>query len=231
MRRLTAEDYAVDAVTGTRTPSGGFGIIPEFGFVDDAGNIAFRKLQAMKPKDIETSPKMDGAENVFVMRMKTRICGLAWFFAAVLLPAVGFGIYLPYDIYLHRLEGVAALAIWIICGLTYELLLVQTSCFGLLHFFGHREIRIGTRTGSTFVGVGRWGVRRRFAIGPGAWLTTRRWRDYRRNTHYAVILHSPDENEVCLYKPYFTIGRLDDCTLIRRILCANTALKDGSRKR
>ena len=36
-----------------------------------------------------------------------------------------------------------------------------------------------------------------------------------------------DEKEVCLYKPYFTIGRLDDCTLIRRILCENTVLKDG----
>ena len=173
---------------------------------------------------------MDGEESVFVLRVKTRICGMAWFFAVLLPPAVWLGIYLPYDIYLHRQEGVAALAIWIVCGLVYELLLVQMASFVLLHFFGHREIRIGVRKGSTFVGVGRCGVRRRFDIGPEAWLTTRRWRDYRRNTHHALILHSPDEKEVCLYKPYFTIGRLDDCTLICRILCENTALKDGRRK-
>jgi len=185
----------------------------------------------MKPEDIETLREMDGAESVFVMRMKTKNLGLAWFFAVLLLPAVWLGIYLPYDIYLHRQEGVAALAIWIICGLVYELLLVQMACMVLLHFFGHREIRIGARKGSTFVGVGRCVVRRCFAIGTEAWLTTRRWRDYRRNTHYALILHSPDEKEVCLYKPYFSIGRLDDCMLIRRILCENTSLKDGRGKR
>lgn len=185
----------------------------------------------MKLDDIETLHEMDGAESVFVMRMKTKIFGLVWFFAVLLPPAVLFGIYLPYDICLHWHEAAARLAIWIICGLVYEFVVVQMACMVLLHFFGHREIRIGSRNGSTFVGVGRWGVLRRFAIGPEAWLTTRRWRDYRRNTHYALILHSPDEKEVCLYKPYFTIGRLDDCTLIRRILCENTFLKDGRGKR
>ena len=181
----------------------------------------------MKPKDIETSHETDGAESVFVMRMKTKVCGLAWFFAPLLLPAIWLVAYLPYDIYLHRQKGVMALVIWVFCGLVSAFVVVQMSCFVLLHFFGHREIRIGERTGSTFVGVGRWGVRRSFAIEPGAWLTTRRWLDYRHNTHYALILHSPDAKEVCLYKPYFTIGRLDDCTLIRRILCENTVLKDG----
>ena len=186
----------------------------------------------MTPDDIETLYEKDGVESVFVMRMKTNAeRWAAWFFAVFLPPAVLFGIYLPYDICLHWHEAAARLAIWIICGLVYEFVVVQMACMVVLHFFGHREIRIGARTGATFVGIGRWGITRRFAIGPGAWLTTRRWRDYRRNTHYALILHSPDEKEVCLYKPYFTIGRLEDCTLIRRILCENASLKDGRGKR
>ena len=185
----------------------------------------------MKPADIETSREMDGAGSVFVMRMKTNAERWGAWFLAVFLPlAIWPGIYLSYDICLHRHKGVAVLAILIFCGLVYTFVVVQMACMVLLHFFGHREIRIGECTGATFVGVGRWGVRRRFAIEPEAWLTTRRWRDYRRNTHYSLILHSPGAKEVCLYKPYFTIGRLDDCTLIRRILCENTALKDGRRE-
>ena len=187
----------------------------------------------MKSDDIHISREVEGGESVFVLWMNTRVPSqfLFWLTVISLVPVIYAGVCAPCELYNMRGHVVITVfAIRLLFLLIYEVFMVAMVCVLLLHLFGRREIRIGKRFGTTFIGIGRLGVARRFEIEDGAYLTTRRWKDYRGNNRYDLILHSQGEKEIRLYRAYFTIGSLGDTNLLREILCENTSLKDGRGK-
>ena len=184
----------------------------------------------MKSDDIHMSREVEGGESVFVLWMNTRLPSqfLFWLIAIFLVPGIYAGVYAPFELY--NMWGnvvITAFAVRLVSVLVYEVIVAEMVCMVFLHLFGRREIRIGKRFGTTFIGIGRLGVARRFEIEDGAYLTTRRWKDYRGNNRYDLILHSQGEREIRLYRAYSTIGSLGDTNLLRKILCENTSLKDG----
>ena len=184
----------------------------------------------MKSEDIHISRELEGGESVFVLRIDTRVPSrfLFWLTAIFLVPGIYVGVCALREFYNMRGHIVMTVfAIRLVFLLIYEVLMVEMVGVLLLHFFGRREIRIGKRFGTTFIGIWRLGLMRRFEIEEGAYLTTRRWKDYRGNNRYDLILHSQSQKETCLYRAYFTIGSLGDTNLLRNILCKNTLLKDG----
>jgi len=188
----------------------------------------------MKNDDIHISREEEGGESVFVLRMDTRVPSRFLFLLTVffLVPGIYAGVYAPCELYNMRGHVVITVfAIRFVFLLIYEVFLSAMICVVLLHLFGRREIRIGKRFGSTFTGIGHWGVKWRFEIEEGAYLATRRWKDYRGNNRYDLILHSQHQKETRLYRAYFTIGSLGDTNLVRKIICENTSLKDGRGKK
>lgn len=184
----------------------------------------------MKSDDIHISREVEGGESVFVLRMDTRVPGrfLFWMTVIFLVPGIYAGVYAPCELYNMRGHVVITVfAIRLVFLLIYEMFLSAMVCVVLLHLFGHREIRIGRRFGTTFIGIWRLGLMRRFEIEEGAYLTTLRWKDYRGNNRYDLILHSQHQKETRLHRAYFTIGSLGDTNLVRKIICENTSLKDG----
>lgn len=184
----------------------------------------------MKREDIAVSRETDGDGSVFVMRINTKernrfsVCFL-WFCIVLLFSMLCVGVFeMAKAMRLTDWAGSIALAV-----LPMGIMAFVVVCFNVILFmiFGHKEIRIGPRSGETFVGIGRLGFRKRFAIGADAYLTTRCWRDYRRNYRYDLILSSAGSEEVRLYYTSLSIGSRADTMLIRRILCEETSLKDG----
>ena len=184
----------------------------------------------MKREDIHIFREVEGGESVFVLRMDTRVPSrfLFWLTAIFLVPGIYAGVSAPCELYNMRGHVVIAVfAIRLLFLLIYEVFLAAMVCVSLLHLFGRREIRIGKRSGTTFIGIWRFGVARRFEIDDDAYLTTMRWKDYRGNNRYDLLLHSQNQKETRLYRAYFTIGSLGDTNLLRKIICENTSLKDG----
>lgn len=190
----------------------------------------------MKRDDIAVSRETDGGGSVFVMRINTKEKNRfsVWFLrfcAALWVPMLCVGVFEMVKVLRlsYRTGSIALtfLPMVIIVHLVVICFSVVGFCVIFFMLFGHKEIRIGSRSGETFVGIGRLGFRKRFAIGPDAYLTTRCWRDFRRNYRYDLILNSTCKEKVRLYCTSLSIGSRADTVLIRQILCEGTSLKDG----
>lgn len=107
----------------------------------------------------------------------------------------------------------------------------------LLHFFGRRVIRITGTAGTTFVGVGPIGWRRRFAITEKTRLRVGRLHDMgytwdSRNNPPAILLRT-GKKRLCIYRDdaFLSAADLDLVRQVARILVSEyPSLSNASRK-